>query len=268
MRDQPTDPPTDPITAVWHRLRAEAEALCQTEPILAPLLHVTLLDQSTFSDALARLLSERLASGELTSDVLVGLLRGELAPPAVATSIARDLLATTERDPASHGLINPLLNYKGFHALVTYRAAHALWCQQRQHLASILQGRSAAIFAVDIHPAASLGSGIFIDHGTGVVIGETAVVGDDVSMLQNVTLGGTGKECGNRHPKIGRGVLIGAGAKILGNINVGEGAKIGAGSVVLQHVPPHTTVVGIPARETGHPKATEPALSMDQDFDA
>ena len=258
----------DPLDAVWNRLRDEASALCQSEPVLAPLLRSTILDQSSLTDGLAYLLSERLATPLLPTSALLNLLRAELARPPLPLSVARDLQAIADRDPASHGLINPFLNFKGFHALTAYRAAHAFWQGQRRQLALFLQGRIAAVLAVDVHPAARLGSGIFIDHGTGIVIGETAVVGDDVSMLQNVTLGGTGKECGDRHPKIGRGVLIGAGAKVLGNISVGEGAKIGAGSVVLLHVPPHTTVVGIPARETGHPKATEPALSMDQDFDA
>jgi serine O-acetyltransferase len=181
----------------------------------------------------------------------------------VRNSIRRDLEAVLERDPASHGVSEPFLHYKGFHALQAYRVAHWLWENGRHALACYLQNRISEVFAVDIHPAARIGKGILIDHATSVVIGETAVVEDDVSMLHEVTLGGTGKTTGDRHPKVHRGVLIGAGAKILGNVHVGEGSKVAAGSVVLTDVPPHTTVAGIPAVVIGKPSTAEPSLEMD-----
>ena len=184
--------------------------------------------------------------------------------PDVLDATEVDLRAICDRDPACPDVLVPFLYFKGFHALEAYRVSHALWQQGRSHLARHLQSRISECFAVDIHPAAALGRGILIDHGTGLVIGETAVVDDDVSLLQGVTLGGTGKECGDRHPKIRRGVLIGAGAKVLGNIEIGEGAKVGAGSIVLAPVPAYTTVVGNPARPVGGRHASMPALTMDQ----
>ena len=183
--------------------------------------------------------------------------------PTIQDAIRKDLEATANRDPASHGISEPFLHYKGFHALESHRAAHWLWEQQRHVLACYLQSRISETFAVDAHPAARIGKGILIDHATGVVIGETAVIDDDVSMLHEVTLGGTGRETGDRHPKVRRGVLIGAGAKILGNVVIGEGAKVGAGSVVLKDVPPHSTVAGVPAEVIGRPVAETPALKMD-----
>jgi serine O-acetyltransferase len=182
---------------------------------------------------------------------------------AIRDAIRRDLTAVLERDPAARGMAQPFLHFKGFHALQSYRIAHWLWQEGRHPLALYLQSRISEAFAVDIHPAAVIGKGILIDHGTSVVIGETAVVGDDVSLLHEVTLGGTGKESGDRHPKVRSGVLIGAGAKILGNVRIGDGSKIAAGSVVLNEVPPHSTVAGIPARVVGRPKGGEPALQMD-----
>jgi serine O-acetyltransferase len=183
--------------------------------------------------------------------------------PLMRAALRSDLMAVRERDPASRGYAQPLLYFKGFHALESYRIAHWLWDQGREALALHLQNRISELFGVDIHPAARIGAGVFIDHGTGVVIGETAVVEDNVSMLHEVTLGGTGKESGDRHPKIRRGVLISAGAKVLGNIEVGEGAKVGAGSVVLHDVPPHCTVAGVPAKIVGKTSVPEPALEMD-----
>jgi serine O-acetyltransferase len=178
--------------------------------------------------------------------------------------VRADLRAVRDRDPACRRLSTPLLYFKGFHALEAHRVAHVLWGRERRGLARFFQNRASEAFGVDIHPAARIGRGIFIDHGTGVVVGETAVIEDDVSLLQQVTLGGTGKETGDRHPKVRAGVLISAGAKILGNIEIGEGAKIGAGSVVLKDVPPHTTAVGVPARIVGSPPEAQPALEMDQ----
>jgi serine O-acetyltransferase len=183
--------------------------------------------------------------------------------PEIQAGIRKDLEAVIKRDPASHGISEPFLHYKGFHALESYRVSHWLWQNSRQALACYLQNRISEVFAVDIHPAAKIGKGILIDHATSVVIGETAVVDDDVSMLHEVTLGGTGKTTGDRHPKVRRGVLIGAGAKILGNVIVGEGSKIAAGSVVLTDVPPHTTVAGVPAVIVGKPTSEQPSLEMD-----
>ena len=195
-----------------------------------------------------------------------------LYPTSITTKTHRPLAreprsGSLARDPAAGSSVNPFLNHKGFHALQAHRVAHWYWGRQRKALAQCLQGRASEVFAVDIHPAAVVGGGVFIDHGTGVVIGETAVVGDNVSILQGVTLGGTGKETGDRHPKIGSGVLLSAGAKVLGNIRIGDGAKVGAGSVVLDAVPPHKTVVGVPARVVGTPRADQPALDMDQHID-
>lgn len=258
-------PHHDPI---WHTLQADARQIAATEPVLARLLHAYVLDHATLEDALTHLLAGKLASPELPAAALRATLReAAQASPAIGRLTRADLAAIAERDPAASSSANPFLNHKGFHALQVHRLAHWFWHQGRQPLAQWLQGRSSEVHAVDIHPAAVVGSGVFIDHGTGVVIGETAVVGDNVSILQGVTLGGTGKQTGDRHPKIGCGVLISAGAKVLGNIRVGAGAKIGAGSVVLDEVPAHKTVVGVPARVVGTPRADQPGLDMDQHFD-
>ena len=256
------------FSLLWQQLRAKAAELESVEPLLAAYLRRTVLERASLAEAISCLLADKLADDSLVACDLAALFADVYdASPTIGEATCRDLAATIDRDPASHGGLNPFLNYKGFHALQAYRISHWLWAENRMALAFWLQGRISEVFAVDIHPAARVGAGVFIDHGTGVVIGETAVVEDDVSILQNVTLGGTGKVCGDRHPKIGKGVLIGAGATVLGNIRVGEGAKIGAGSVVLQAVQPHTTVVGVPARPVGHPRTLEPALAMDQDFD-
>jgi serine O-acetyltransferase len=188
------------------------------------------------------------------------------ASPAIGQAIRIDLQAVRDRDPASRGMLAPFLYFKGFHALEAYRIANWFWRQERQLLAVHIQSRVSEVFGVDIHPAARIGSGILIDHATGIVIGETAVIEDNVSILHGVTLGGTGKETGDRHPKIRQGVMIGAGAKVLGNLEVGAGAKIAAGSVVLDAVPPHCTVAGIPARVVGRPAVESPAFDMDQQF--
>lgn len=255
----------DPI---WQALRADASQLAGAEPVLAPLLRSFILDPASLEDALAELLARKLASAELPVDTLRALAHDALqAEPQIGQLTRADLAAIAARDPAAGSSVNPFLNHKGFHALQAHRVAHWYWGRQRKALAQCLQGRASEVFAVDIHPAAVVGGGVFIDHGTGVVIGETAVVGDNVSILQGVTLGGTGKETGDRHPKIGSGVLLSAGAKVLGNIRIGDGAKVGAGSVVLDAVPPHKTVVGVPARVVGTPRADQPALDMDQHID-
>lgn len=255
----------DPL---WQALRADARRMAEAEPLLARTLHAGILDQPTLEEAMVHTLARKLASPELPADTLADALLGALrAAPEIARALRADLAAIGERDPAASSSANPFLNHKGFHALQTHRLAHWCWQNGRPALAHWLQSRSSEVHAVDIHPAARVGVGVFIDHGTGVVIGETAVVGDNVSILQGVTLGGTGKDTGDRHPKIGRGVLLSAGAKVLGNIRVGDGAKVGAGSVVLDEVPPHKTVVGVPARVVGTPKAEQPALDMDQHID-
>jgi serine O-acetyltransferase len=250
----------DPI---WQALRVDASQLASVEPVLVPMLHAFILDHASLEDALVELLARKLASAELPAPTLRTVAHDALrAEPQIGQLTRADLAAINARDPAAGSSVNPFLNHKGFHALQSHRIAHWYWGQARKALAQCLQGRASEVFAVDIHPAAVVGAGVFIDHGTGVVIGETAVVGDNVSILQGVTLGGTGKETGDRHPKIGRGVLLSAGAKVLGNIRVGEGAKVGAGSVVLDAVPPHKTVVGVPTT-----RADQPALDMDQHID-
>ena len=239
---------------VWVRLRREAGETAQAEPLLAGYLHDNILRHQNLESALSYFLANKLASQYLGSVALRDVFFESLAASVDLEEAVRcDLSAVVERDPAARTLVQPFLYFKGFHALQSYRIAHWLWQQDRQPLALYLQNRISEAFDVDIHPAARIGKGILIDHGTSVVIGETAVVGDDVSMLHEVTLGGTGKESGDRHPKVGKGVLIGAGAKILGNIRIGEGAKIAAGSVVLNEVPPHTTVAGVPAKVVGKP---------------
>jgi serine O-acetyltransferase len=253
---------------VWKTLRKEVLAMAAAEPMLASFLHATVLNHPTLEDALAFLLSGKLETPYLSAMSLRELMDETiLSSPDIRRAIRRDLAAVSDRDPAAaRELAEPFLHYKGFHALEAFRVSHGLWLRKRKFLALYLQNRISEVFGVDIHPAARIGDGIFIDHATGLVIGETAVVGNDVSMLHEVTLGGTGKQTGDRHPKVGKGVLIGAGAKILGNVKIGEGAKIGAGSVVLADVPPHVTVVGVPAEIVGKPDTDEPALQMDQNI--
>jgi serine O-acetyltransferase len=254
----------DPI---WERIREEATQHAGDEPILASFLHSTILNHRVLERALsfhlASQLDSRTASALLLRDVMRDALEGDAS---IRAAVRADLQAVIDRDSACHEMYIPFLYFKGFHALQTHRIAHWLWNKGRQSLALFFQNRVSTTFGVDIHPAARMGHGILLDHATGLVIGETAVVGNNVSILQSVTLGGTGKEDGDRHPKIGNGVLISAGAKILGNIRVGDGAKVGAGSVVLDDVPPHTTVAGVPAKIVGRPSSDQPALDMDHDF--
>jgi serine O-acetyltransferase len=250
---------------VWMTMRGEAVAAAERDAMMAYAITTALLRHGSLTEALASRLAHKLADADLSAAQMGVLMRETMeAEPGVVRAAATDLLAVRERDPACPDLITPFLFFKGYLSIQTYRVAHALWRHGRVHLARHIQSRSAEVFGVDIHPAARLGCGLMLDHGTGLVIGETAVVEDDVSMLQGVTLGGTGKECGDRHPKIRRGVLLGAGAKVLGNIEVGEGAKVGAGSIVLDDVAPHTTVVGVPARPVGPKLVDLPALTMDQ----
>lgn len=255
---------TDPM---WQRIRKEAVEHAGEEPILASFLHATILNHARLELALSFHLASQLDSSTASSLLLREvILEAFESDPSFHEAVRADLQAVEDRDSACHELYIPFLYFKGFHALQTYRVAHWLWTTGRKSLALFFQNRMSAEFGVDIHPAARLGQGILLDHATGVVIGETAVVGNNVSILQSVTLGGTGKDEGDRHPKIGDGVLISAGAKILGNIRVGEGAKVGAGSVVLEDVPAHTTVAGVPAKIVGRPASAQPALEMDHDF--
>lgn len=250
---------------VWERLRKEAEEMAAGEPMLASFLYVTLLNHRNFESALSYHLAQKLAHPEMRAMQLRELVAEALeAAPEIAEACRADIVASYERDPACHSYAQPFLFFKGFHALQAYRVAHWLWGQGRKAMALYIQNRVSDLFAVDIHPAARIGRSIFIDHATGIVIGETAVVEDDVSMLHGVTLGGTGKEQGDRHPKIRRGVMISVGAKVLGNIEVGEYSRVGAGSVVLQNVPPHCTAVGVPAKIVGCAGCDKPAHSMNQ----
>jgi serine O-acetyltransferase len=250
---------------IWPRLRQEAMAMQAGEPMLARYVHVTIMSAGDFAGALGHLLAEKLAAPELGAVPIRGLFAASRKEkPMLDDAAYRDLAAVAARDPAAGGLLPPFLFFKGFHALQSYRLAHWLWEKDRKYLALYLQNRISNLFAVDIHPAARIGSGIMMDHATGIVIGETAVVDDDVSMLHAVTLGGTGTESGDRHPKIRSGVMIGAGAKVLGHIEVGTGARIAAGSVVLQNVPKGMTVAGVPARVVGDAGCARPAQEMDQ----
>ena len=257
---------TSPLLAsVWGTICSEALVMLRQEPALSRMVNRTVFSHGCFAEALADRLVSRLASPELDFDTLYDLMADVMdREPDIAEAAGADLTAIRERDPATPDLLGPFLNYKGFHALQAHRVTHWLWKNERTYLALHLQSRISEVFAIDIHPAAQIGRGILLDHGTSLVIGETAVVEDEVSILQEVTLGGTGKECGDRHPKVRRGVLIGAGAKILGNIEIGEGAKVGAGSVVLDPVQPHTTVAGVPAKPVGLNRGSFPGLTMDQ----
>jgi serine O-acetyltransferase len=253
---------------VWDRLRDDAEKLATSEPVLASFVHATILGHARLEQAWAYHLAHKLASEDVGALQVHEVFDEALhADTGIGSSVRGDLTAIYERDPAVHTLVEPFLFFKGFHSLQSYRVMHWLWDRGRSALAFHFQSRVSEVFGVDIHPAARIGSGIMIDHGTGVVIGETAVVEDDVSLLQGVTLGGTGKEQGDRHPKVRRGVMIGAGAKVLGNTEIGEYSRVGAGSVVLHPVPPRSTAVGVPARVVGKAGCDRPALEMDQIID-
>jgi serine O-acetyltransferase len=249
---------------VWAAMRNEASRAASTEPSLASLMNAVVLKHDRLASALSYQLARKIGDQELRAMSAREICdEAYAADPGLVDAAEADLLAVFERDPACRGYLQPFLFFKGFMAIQVHRVAHVLWGQGRQTLAFYLQSRASELFQVDIHPAANLGRGLFFDHGTGIVIGETAVVGDDVSMLHGVTLGGTGAERGDRHPKIGRGVLLGAGAKVLGNIEIGEYAKVASGSVVLKPVPAHCTAAGVPARLVNCPTCPEPARTMD-----
>lgn len=250
---------------VWRTIREEASAMAKAEPLVASLVHAVILHHDTLEDTLSYRMAQKLGDANLPEMVLREVVSEAFdADPVIGAAARADIVAVRERDPACHRYIDPVLFFKGFQALTAQRVAHWLWRERRFDLAQYLQMRMSEVFTVDIHPAARIGRGIMIDHAHSIVIGETAVVGDDVSMLHSVTLGGTGKEDGDRHPKIGSGVLIGAGAKILGNITVGSCSRIAAGSVVLADVPPCKTVAGVPARVVGDAGCTNPSRAMDQ----
>ena len=253
------------LDPVWQRIQDEARAAIIDEPLLGGMLHSSILHHATFERALAFRFSLKLASGEMSEQILREIADEAMAEDASIGAAARaDLVATYERDPACARFLQPLMYFKGYQALQAFRIAHWLHINGRKDFASFVQMRVSEVFGVDIHPGARMGRGIMIDHAHSIVIGETAVVGDNVSMLHSVTLGGTGKEDGDRHPKIGDGVLIGAGAKVLGNIRIGNCSRIAAGSVVLEDVPPKTTVAGVPARIVGEAGCAQPSITMDQ----
>lgn len=257
--------PVQAVDPVWDAIRAGAAGILAHEPSLSSLVVSSILNHTSFESALVHRISERLhhsdVSGDLIRQAMIDMLE---TSPDIGLAARADLTATYERDPACHRAIEPLLYFKGYQAIQTHRFAHALHKSGRRDFALYLQSRASQVFQVDINPAVPMGRGIMLDHGTGLVVGETAVVGDNVSILQNVTLGGTGKADQDRHPKIGNGVLIGAGATILGNIRIGECSRIGAGSVVLKEVPPRVTVAGVPARIIGEAGCAQPAAVMDQ----
>jgi serine O-acetyltransferase len=253
------------VDPVWTRICDEARAAVRDEPLLGALIHAGLLHHPTLERALAYRFSMKLASGEMSEQILREIADEAYgSEPDLGQAARADLVAVHERDPACHRLLQPLLFFKGFQALQAYRVAHWLFVQGRRDMAYFVQMRASELFGVDIHPGARIGRGVMMDHAHSIVIGETAVVGDNVSMLHSVTLGGTGKEDEDRHPKIGNGVLIGAGAKVLGNIKVGDNSRIAAGSVVLMDIPCCKTVAGVPAKIVGDAGCDRPASEMDQ----
>jgi len=259
---------TADIEQVWEILRSEAERVVVEEPTLRHLVTDVILSRQTPGCALGARLARRLAREDMPRAAMEPLLTGVFEEnPRLVHSAMRDLVAMYQRDPACFSQLEPLLFFKGFLALTTYRVAHQLWGDGRRWLALYLQSVASEAFAVDIHPAARIGCGILLDHATSFVVGETAIIEDDVSILHEVTLGGTGKDTGDRHPIIRSGVLIGAGAKILGRVEIGTGAKVGAGSVVLNDVPPRTTVAGVPAVIVGESSEQNPAIEMNQKLD-
>ncbi len=255
-----------PVDPIWRSVRDEAMAAVNRDPLLAAFLYSTILNQASLEDAVIHRLAERLAHQDIGADLIrqtFDAMRED--DPEWSTVVRVDIQAYYDRDPACERFLEPVLYFKGFHAIQTHRLAHWLWNRGRRDFALYLQSRSSSVFQTDINPAARIGKGVFLDHATGLVVGQTAVIEDDVSILHNVTLGGTGKASGDRHPKIRRGVLIGAGAKILGNIEVGHCSKVAAGSVVLSHVPHNKTVAGVPARIVGETSCEDqPSREMDQ----
>lgn len=261
----PTAPALGAHDPIWSELRNEAQAVINSEPALGGFIFATILSQDRLEDAVVHRLAQRLNHSDVDAGLITQTFRQVLElDPEIGLAMRADLAAVYDRDPACDRYIEPMLYFKGFHALMTHRFAHQLWNRNRKDFALYLQSQSSKLFGVDIHPAATFGRGIMLDHATGFVVGETAIVGDNCSFLHGVTLGGSGKDTGDRHPKIGNNVLIGAGAKVLGNIRVDCCSRIAAGSVVLNHVPRETTVAGVPAKVVGPAGCPEPARTMDQ----
>ncbi|HEV2507402.1 MAG TPA: serine O-acetyltransferase [Mesorhizobium sp.] len=254
-----------PVDPIWRSIRDEATEAVNRDPLLAAFLYATILNQETLEEAVIHRLAERLAHQDVGADLIRQTFKAMLDDQSDWSDVVRtDIQAYFDRDPACDRYLMPVLYFKGFHAIQTHRLAHWLWNHGRRDFALYLQSRSSSVFQTDINPAARIGRGIFLDHATGFVVGETAVIEDDVSILHGVTLGGTGKAGGDRHPKIRHGVLIGAGAKILGNIEIGHCSKVAAGSVVLSAVPHNKTVAGVPARVVGETGCDQPSRQMDQ----
>jgi len=257
--------PLQMVDPVWARIRGEAEDIVRREPEIATFIYSSVLHHDTLEAAVVHRITERLDHPDMSAELIRQAYADAMeAEPKLGEIFRTDIVAIFDRDPATDRFIEPVLYFKGFHAIQTHRLAHWLWSKGRKDFAYYLQSRASAVFQCDIHPAARVGRGIFLDHATGLVVGETAVIGDDVSILHDVTLGGTGKDHGDRHPKIADGVLIGAGAKIIGNIEVGHCARIAAGSVVLKSVPNNVTVAGVPAKIIGEALCAEPSRTMDQ----
>ena len=253
------------LDPVWDRLRNEAENAVAAEPEIGGFIHTSVLQHGSFENALAHRVASKLASAEISEQALRDICNKAIsADPQVANAARADVMAVVDRDPACNRYIQPILYFKGFLAVQAYRVANWLWINSQKDMAYFFQMRTSEVFSIDIHPAAKIGKGLMIDHAHSIVIGETSVVGDNVSMLHSVTLGGTGKDEEDRHPKIGDGVMIGAGAKVLGNIKVGSCCRIAAGSVVLQEVPPKKTVAGVPAKIVGEAGCNTPSIKMDQ----
>jgi len=253
------------VDPIWFEIRHEAEQIVASDPAVASFVYATVLNHDRLEDAVVHRIAQRLDNHVVSAEVIRCAFRQALADSSELGDVIRcDIAAVYDRDPACERRIEPLLYFKGFHAIQTHRLAHSLWHGGRRDFALYLQSRSSEVFQTDIHPAVPIGRSVFLDHATGLVVGGTAVIEDNVSILQGVTLGGTGKQVGDRHPKVRHGVLIGAGAKILGNIEIGESSKVAAGSVVLKSVPPHSTVAGVPAKLIGKTGEAEPARAMDQ----
>ncbi|MEL6946346.1 MAG: serine O-acetyltransferase [Pseudomonadota bacterium] len=253
------------LDPVWAKLRGEAEAIVNQDPSMSGFIFGTILNQRSLEDAVVHRISERLHTAEFSADLIRNAFRDMRdAWPEWAEIMRVDVAAVFDRDPACTRFVEPILYFKGFHAIQTHRLAHWAWHAGRRDFALYLQSRSSEVFQTDINPQARFGRGIFIDHGTGIVVGATAVIGDDVSILQGVTLGGTGKETGDRHPKVQNGVLLGAGAIVLGNIDVGHCSRVAAGALVVKPVPPKSTVAGVPARVVGVAGCSQPSRTMDQ----
>jgi len=268
MRQAAKRKSVEKIDPVWSRIRDEAEAVARHEPALGGFIFSLVLNHDSFEEALTHRLAQRLGNADIGADLIIHAFSDAMeAEPGIGHAARSDIIATFDRDPACHRYIDPLLYFKGYQAIQTQRMAHRLWHMGRKDFAYYLQSRLSMITSIDIHPAARIGRGIMVDHGHDIVIGETCVIEDNVSIMQGVTLGGTGKEAGDRHPKIRRGVLVGAGAKILGNIEIGQCSRVAACSVVLQDVPPNTTVAGVPAKVVGYAGCTEPSRAMDHNVE-